>query len=229
MKNQLFRNLLPSPATMADPDVVRDLVIAAPRFMRCKLWALAVCAAAMVLDARSQTVDSAITNRLSEPYNVAVEANVYYISDSANDRIVRFVPDTGAFSTLAGFAGRPGSDDAKGVYARFFNPRGLVSVPARGGLVVADYANHTLRLVKLDGTVTTLAGNAGVPGFEFGPTGARAAHFNFPSALAADAAGNVYIADSKNNAIRKLDLTDTVTTVLTGLVEPGRSEERRVG
>lgn len=170
---------------------------------------------------RGQTVDSVITNRLAEPYGVAVEAGVYYISDSANDRIIRFVPDTGAFSTLAGFAGRPGSVDGKGVYARFYSPRGVVSVPARGGLVVADYANHTLRLVKLDGSVTTLAGTAGAPGFELAATAAEAAHFNFPSALAVDAAGNVYIADSKNNAIRKLDLADTVTTILTGLNEPG--------
>ena len=168
----------------------------------------------------AQTVDSAITNRLSEPYGVAVEANVYYITDSANDRVVKFSPDTGVFSTVAGFAGRPGSDDNKGVYARFFSPRGLVSVPARGGFVVADYGNHTLRLVTVDGMVTTIAGRAGVPGFELGPTPAQSAHFNFPSALATDAAGNVYIADTKNNAIRKLDLAGTVTTVLTGLSEP---------
>ncbi|MHC1764805.1 MAG: FN3 associated domain-containing protein [Verrucomicrobiia bacterium] len=183
-------------------------------------WLMMV-AAASVLGIQAQTVDSVITNRLAEPYGLTVETGVYYISDTANDRIVRFVPDTGAFTTLAGFAGRPGSADGKGVYARFFSPRGVVSVPARGGLVVADYANHTLRLVKLDGTVTTLAGTAGVPGFELGVTSAGAAHFNFPSALAVDATGNVYVADSKNNAIRMLSVADTVTTVITGLNEPG--------
>lgn len=176
--------------------------------------------AASVLPSAAQTVDTVLTNRLLEPYTVAVEANVYYITDSANDRIVKFVPDSAVFSTLAGFAGRPGSANGKGVFARFFNPRGLVSVPARGGLVVADYANHTLRLVKLDGTVTTLAGTAGAPGFEAGAVPAANAHFNFPSALAVDAAGNVFIADSKNNAIRKLDLANIVTTVAAGLSEP---------
>src|SRR4051794_18516260 len=119
---------------------------------------LALFTAVSVLEGLAQTVDSVITNRLAEPYAVAVEANVYYLTDSANDRIVKFIPDTGVFSTLAGFAGRPGAVDAKGVFARFFSPRGLISVPARGGLVAADYGNHTLRLVKLDGTVTTLAG-----------------------------------------------------------------------
>ncbi|MFO1500690.1 MAG: FN3 associated domain-containing protein [Verrucomicrobiota bacterium] len=173
-----------------------------------------------VLPSAAQTVDSVITNRLAEPYNVAVEANVYYLSDSANDRIVKFVPDSGAFSTLAGFAGRPGTTDAKGVLARFFNPRGLVSAPSRGGLVVADYGNHTLRLVKADGTVTTLAGTAGSPGFEAGEVAAVSAHFNFPSALAVDGSGHIYIADSKNNAIRKLDGNNRISTVAVGLNEP---------
>ena len=44
----------------------------------------------------AQTVDSVITNRLSEPYGVATDANVYYLTDSANHRIVKFVPDTGS-------------------------------------------------------------------------------------------------------------------------------------
>jgi sugar lactone lactonase YvrE len=161
----------------------------------------------------AQTLDSVITNRLAEPYGVASEANVYYLSDSANDRIIKFVPDTGVFSTLAGFAGRPGTTDAKGVYARFFSPRGIVAVPARHGLIVADYGNHTLRLVKLDGNVTTVAGTPGEPGFD-------STHFNFPLALAADTNGVIYIADSKNNAIRKLDLANQLTTVATDLNEP---------
>lgn len=173
-----------------------------------------------VWESAAQTVESILTNRLAEPYTVAVEANVYYLSDSANDRIVKYIPDTAVFSTLAGFAGRPGSADGKGVFARFFNPRGLVSVPARGGLVVSDYANHTLRLVQLDGTVTTLAGTPGVAGFEAGATPAANAHFNFPSALAVDTNGNVYIADSKNNAIRKLDLANVITTIAASFSEP---------
>jgi hypothetical protein len=168
----------------------------------------------------AQTVDTVLTNRLFEPYNIAAEASAYYVSESANHRIVRFIPETGAFTTLAGFSGRPGAEDGRGVYARFYSPRGLVAVPARGGLVVADYGNHTLRLVQLDGTVTTLAGQAGMPGFNPTPVNAATAQFNFPSALAADANGVVYIADSKNNAIRKLGLDGIVTTLAIGLNEP---------
>lgn len=174
------------------------------------LVALAACAA---VTAAAQTVDSVVTNRLTEPYGLTVEGTFYYVTDSANDRIVKINFDTGAFSTLAGFAGRPGTADGKGVYARFFNPRGLVSAPSLSGLVVADYGNHTLRLVKLDGTVTTLAGTAGEPGFD-------ATHFNYPSALAVDDDGNLFIADSKNNAIRKRDAAGNITTVVSGLREP---------
>jgi hypothetical protein len=178
--------------------------------------------ACAVLQSAAQTVNSVITNRLAEPYNIAVDANTYYISDSANSRIVKFVPDTGVFSTLAGFAGRPGFvDNTNNVYARFSDPRGLISVPSRGGLVVADYANHVLRLVApTTGFVTTIAGTPGVPGLDAGPTPALSAHFNFPSALAADTNGNIFIADSKNNVIRKLDPSNTITTVATGLTEP---------
>lgn len=174
---------------------------------------LALAAGLWMTNSQAQTVDTVLTNRLAEPYNVVIEGGTYFISDSGNDRIIRFVPDSGAFSTLAGFAGRPGSTDGKGVFARFFSPRGLVSVPARNGLVVSDYANHTLRLVKLDGTVTTLVGTPGQAGFD-------ATHFNFPSALATDTNGNVYISDTKNNAIRKLDLAGNLSTVATGFSEP---------
>src|SRR5262249_9580937 len=126
---------------------------------------VALLSAAAVLNGAAQTVDTVLTNRLAEPYNVAAEANIYYITDSANHRIVKLLSDTGVFSTLAGFLGRPGFvDNTNGVYARFYSPRGLVSVPARGGLVVADYGNHVLRLITPAGHVTTLAGTPSVPG-----------------------------------------------------------------
>jgi hypothetical protein len=216
MSNPARRGLRALPNSMSNParKGLRALPILKTGENGWQTWMVfGLLAIALMGRTMAQTVDSVLTNRVNEPYNVAVEADVYYISDSANDRIVQFVPDSGAFTTLAGFAGRPGAVDAKGVYARFFNPRGLISVPARGGLVVADYANHTIRLVKLDGTVTTLAGTPTVPGFD-------SVHLNFPSALAADTNGNVYITDSKNNAIRELDLLGNLTTLATGFNEP---------
>ena len=75
------------------------------------------------------------------------------------------------------------------------------------GFVVADEGNQLIRYIRLsDGWITTLAGQAGVIGFS-NATGANAT-FNYPVGLAGDGNGNVYIADSKNNAIRVMNLYD---------------------
>jgi streptogramin lyase len=170
--------------------------------------------------ARAQVVDSVITNALFEPHSVAVDTNnSYYVTDSANNRIVKYVPDTAALTSLAGVRGSAGATDGTGIQARFFDPKGIIYVPSQDGLIVADSGNHTLRLVSLRGVVTTLAGAAGSPGFADGP--AATARFRFPSGLAVDATGNVFIADAKNNAIRKLDTNLVVSTLAAGFYEPG--------
>src|SRR5438552_15509887 len=112
--------------------------------------------------ARAQTVDAVITSGLFEPHSVAVDTNNnYYITDSANNRIVKYVPDTAVLTSLAGLRGTQGANDGSGIQARFFDPKGIVYVPARDGLVVADSGNHLIRLVTLSGGVFTLAGEAG--------------------------------------------------------------------
>lgn len=100
-------------------------------------------------------------------------------------------------STLAG-TGQPGFNDGVAATAQFFNPRG---VAVSGGTVyVADYANHRVRAIA-GGQVTTLAGT-GTQGLVDGP--AATSQLNFPVALAVDAAGAVYVADSANDVIRKI-------------------------
>ena len=71
-----------------------------------------------------------------------------------------------------------------------------------GNVYVADTDNHTIRKVTPSGMVTTLAGLAGNPGSADG-TGS-AARFSYPSGVAVDSAGNVYVADSGNHTIRKV-------------------------
>lgn len=171
--------------------------------------------------ALGQTVDSVLTNGLAEPYGIAVDPNnVFYITDSANNRIVKYTPDTGEFLTLSGSPAASGTNDGVGVLARFFSPQGIVL--ARGGLVVSDSGSHTLRFVALNGTVSTLAGIPGVAGAA-NSANPLAATFRTPIGLAVDTAGNIYIADSKNSAIRKLDTANVVTTIADaadGLLEP---------
>jgi DNA-binding beta-propeller fold protein YncE len=113
-------------------------------------------------------------------------------------------------TVLAG-DGAPGAQDASATQARFQNPFG-VAVDARGlNVYVADAGeSNRIRKIAPDNTVTTLAGGAG-EGFADG-TGANAS-FNTPSAIALDARGNAYVADTGNNRIRKVTPEGVVTTI----------------
>ncbi len=183
------------------------------------LAALAVLEGIAPSSATAQTgVDSAVTNGLFEPFGVAADNDgLFYFTDSANHRIAKVLPGANTATTLAGLTGVSGTNSGVGNLALFNQPQGIVL--ARGGLVVADSANHTIRFVSFSGAVSNLAGTPGVFGLSNGPAGT--ARFRFPSGLSADAAGNIYIADSFNNAVRKLDVNNNVTTLVSGLFQPG--------
>lgn len=167
----------------------------------------------------AQVVDTVITNGLFEPHSITTDTNNnYYITDGANNRVMKYTQDTGVLTPLAGLKGKAGTNDGAGIQSRFFDPKGIIYVPARDALVIADSGNHTLRQVTLTGLVTTIAGVPGVPGSNDGP--ADLATFRFPDGLAVDADGNIFIADAKNNSIRKLDTNNIVTTYATGFYEP---------
>ena len=126
--------------------------------------------------------------KFSNPYGVAVDAsgNVY-VADYNNNRI-RKVTRLGEVTTLAGST--QGNLDGTGAGAQFNNPAG-VAVDASGNVYVADMLNSRIRKVTSDGVVTTLAGST--DGFANGTgTGAK---FYYPTGVAVDASGNVYVAD----------------------------------
>jgi sugar lactone lactonase YvrE len=135
----------------------------------------------------------------STAWGVAVDgaANVYF---SGRDKIRKITPD-GNVTTLAG-SGSPGNADGAGTSASFRGPKGL-AVDSSGNVYVADRGNNTIRKITSSGIVTTLAGSAS-PGSADG-TG-TAASFNSPAGVALDASGNLYVADSGNNKIRKITL-----------------------
>jgi len=131
------------------------------------------------------------------------------VADEGTSLIRQIAPDR-TVSTLAGSIGAAGSTDATGVLARFNYPYGL-AVDAAGNVYVGEVNNHIIRKITTAGVVTTLAGSAGLSGSADG-TGA-AARFNAPFGLAADAAGNVYVADYWNATIRKITPAGVVTTI----------------
>jgi len=125
-----------------------------------------------------------------------------YLSDSDNNRIR--VIDNGTVSTVAG-NGTAGFADGPAATAQFKYPRGI-HVDTSGKIYVADFNNNRIRMIS-GGQVTTVAGD-GVIGTADGP--AAAARFNGPRDVVVDSAGAVFVADSENNLIRKIE-NGTVT------------------
>jgi sugar lactone lactonase YvrE len=148
--------------------------------------------------------------RFSAPFGVAVDAaGTVFVADTANNTI-RHITAAGVVTTLAGVAGQAGSADGSGDQARFRNPWS-VAVDRSGNVFVADMSNNTIRKITPSGVVSTLAGRAGVSGHADGP--ARQARFNSPYAVAVDPAGDIYVSDSGNHAIRMISPEGMVSTV----------------
>jgi hypothetical protein len=141
-----------------------------------------------------------------------------YIADTANHTIRRIrytlsfemCPQPRHVETLAGLAGEAGSADGPAATARFNNPRGVASAPD-GSVYVADTGNHTIRRIASDGTVTTVAGQAGVAGFRDGI--AKDALLSSPSGIDINEYGEVFIADTGNFIIRKLTTDGRLITI----------------
>jgi sugar lactone lactonase YvrE len=148
---------------------------------------------------------------LNDPSGVAIDASSgnLYIADGGNFTIRKVTP-AGIVSTLAGTAGIQGTSDGTGAAAQFDDPENI-AVDASGNLYVPDGLADTVRKITPAGVVTTLAGSANVSGSNDG-TGA-AARFNDPDGIAVDLSGNVYVADSGNDTIRKVTPAGAVTTL----------------
>lgn len=123
-----------------------------------------------------------------------------YVADIGTHAIWKITPAR-KISLFAGSAdGAPGTDDGAGPLARFNEPSGIVL--RSGTLYVADAGNHAIRAISPSGVVTTLAGNPGAAGYQEA-TGTNA-RFHYPMGITVDSLGNLYVADTGNNYIRKI-------------------------
>ncbi len=147
--------------------------------------------------------------RFFNPYGVALDRDgIAYVADMEHHRIRKVWPD-GSTTTLAG-AGFAGNNDGQGAQAAFSYPQG-VAVDDSGQVYVADTSGQTIRKISPEGTVSTLAGARYAWGSTDG-TGS-AARFGYPTSVAVDAQGQVYVTDTSNQTIRKISPAGVVSTL----------------
>jgi DNA-binding beta-propeller fold protein YncE len=155
--------------------------------------------------------------RFMAPSGIAMDdAGNVYVAEFASGAIRKISPE-GSVTLLAGSPGNPGWTDAKGDNAHFRNPWS-VTVDKSRNVYVADKDNFVIRQITADGRVTTIAGKPGVPGFADGNR--EAARFKDPHGIAVDSFGNIYVADTANEAVRKISVSGDVTSIASGLFNP---------
>jgi hypothetical protein len=145
------------------------------------------------------------------PSGIAIDTGGnLYVADSLNHTI-RKVTQAGVVTTIAGTAGSSGAVEGTGSAARFHGPQGLV-LDSSGNLFVADTNNSTIRkVVTATGVVTTVTGQAGITGSTDGTS--SQARFYYPSGVAVDGAGNLFVADTDNDSLRQISSTGAVSTI----------------
>jgi uncharacterized protein (TIGR03437 family) len=157
----------------------------------------------------------ATASQLLEPTATALDpAGNLYIADQVNNRI-RKIDTTGKISTFAG-TGTPGysGDGGPAVSAQLLLPY-AVGADANGNIFISDRGNSRIRKVAPNGTINTIAGN-GIFGFSGDGGSAVQAELAGPQCVRPDTAGNLYIADTDNNRIRKINSSGIITTVAGG-------------
>jgi trimeric autotransporter adhesin len=146
------------------------------------------------------------------PVAMAVDASGnLFISDYLG-HCVRKVTSGGIISTIAGTGSKGFSgDDGPATSAQLNQPWGI-AVDVAGNLFIADLVNHRVRKVTPGGVINTIAG-MGIPGYSGDGAPATAAQLTYPTSVAIDTAGNLFIADSGNHRIRKVAPGGVISTV----------------
>ena len=139
------------------------------------------------------------------------------IADSGNHVIRKITTATGIITTIAGTGAGGYSGDSGPATSAKLNSSEDVDVDGAGNIFIADTGNNIIR--KIDAAtqiITKLAGAAGLPGFSGDGGNANAAKLNYPSGIAVDVSGNIYIADENNCRIRKITASDGKINTIAG-------------
>jgi sugar lactone lactonase YvrE len=165
---------------------------------------------------------------LNWPWAVAVDAagNIYF-TDTDNQRIRKVAVSTGIITTVAG-TGTPGysGDGGPATSAELNSPFGI-AVDAAGNIYIADYFNNRVRKVTAStGDISTFAGN-GTQGFSGDGATATSAEMHYPTSVAVDTVGNIYIADDVNDRIRKVTASTGIIQTVAGTGSTGYSGDGR--
>ncbi|AMC36121.1 hypothetical protein VN23_16745 [Janthinobacterium sp. B9-8] len=155
---------------------------------------------------RNGTVSTIAINGLIYPKGIAVDGrgNIFV---SSGDKILKITLD-GAVKTIAG-GNLAGFSDGVGELALFDQPQGI-AIDQYGTIYVADSRNNRIRKIAENGAVTTLAGNGNASLLD---GAGNSASFNYPSDVAIDALGQVYVVDAWNHRVRKVSQNGAVNTL----------------
>ena len=155
--------------------------------------------------------DPATLTPLDAPQGVATDlTGDVYIADTYHHRVIR-VDSAGNIHTVAG-TGTPGDTPGSGaLLGELSGPTGL-AVGAAGNLYIADTQNHRIQMLTPGGTISTIVGT-GTGGFSGDGGPATAAELSYPSAVAVDTGGDIYIADTGNNRVRLVTPDGNIATI----------------
>jgi trimeric autotransporter adhesin len=153
---------------------------------------------------------------LYRPYGLALDDDGFmYIADSRNHVVRKIDMVSGIINTVAGTSSSPGygGDGGTATAATLRNPTS-VAVDAAGNIYIAETGNHTIRRVAAaTGNITTIVGD-GTSGSAGDGGAATAARLNYPTNVSVDPAGNIFIADLGNDAVRKINTSGIISTVV---------------
>jgi streptogramin lyase len=158
--------------------------------------------------------------QLAAPYGMTCDGTTLYFVDQQGNEIRKMALTTGQVTTLAGTPYTAGYVDGVGSAARFNMARNLVYDGA-GHLYIVEKNNSSIRRLDLATNQVTGYVPPAQGGFANGPV--ATAHFNTPYDIASDGAGHLYIADSYNSLIRRVDLSTGTVSIAVGVYTNGSS------